>query len=79
MADLHQNLHMNTGERVRRPARGEGMVITDRGRPVANLIPFEEGPVTRSFRERHVLPEFDALPEVSGDASAYVSDDRDRR
>ena len=55
------------------------MVITDQGRPVATLIPLEEGHVTRSFRKRHALPEFDALPEVSGDASAYVSDDRDRR
>ncbi len=32
----------------------------------------------RSFRERYVLPEFDALPLVPGDAAAYVSEDRDR-
>ena len=74
-----RDLHMNTGEWVRRAARGEGVVITERGRPVASLIPFEEGHAVRSFRERQVLPEFDALPEVSGDATAYVSEDRDRR
>ena len=74
-----RDLHMNTGEWVRRAARGEGVVITERGRPVASLIPFDEGHVARSFRERHVLPEFDALPEISGDATAYVSEDRDRR
>ena len=70
---------MHTGEWVRRAARGEGVVITERGRPVASLIPFEEGHASRSFRERQVLPEFDALPEMSGDTTEYVSEDRDRR
>jgi len=74
-----RDLHMKTGEWVRRAARGEGVVITERGRPVASLIPFHEGHAGRSFRERQVLPEFDALPIVSGDAAAYVSDDCDRR
>ena len=70
---------MKTGEWVRRAARGEGVVITERGRPVASLIPFHEGHAGCSFRERQVLPEFDALPVVSGDATGYVSEDRDRR
>ena len=70
---------MKTGEWVRRAARGEGVVITERGRPVASLIPFREGDAGRSIRERHVLPEFDALPVVDGDSTAYVSEDRDRR
>ena len=70
---------MKTGEWVRRAAHGEGVVITERGRPVASLIPFREDDAGRSFRERHLLPEFDALPVMSGDASTYVSEDRDRR
>ena len=70
---------MKTGEWVRRVARGEGVVITERGRPVASLIPFREGDAGRSFRERLVLPEFDALPIVSGDSTSFVSEDRDRR
>ena len=74
-----RDLHIKTGEWVRRAARGEGVVITERGRPVASLIPFREGDPGRSFRERHVLPEFEALPVVPGDATAYVSDDRNRR
>jgi len=74
-----RDLHMNTGKWVRRAARGEGVVITERGRPVASLIPVEEGHATRSFRERHVLPEFDALPEISGDTTACISEDRDRQ
>ena len=74
-----RDLHMKTGEWVRRAARGEGVVITERGRPVASLIPFREGDAGRSFRERQVLPEFDALPVMSGDTGAYVSEDRERR
>ena len=74
-----RDLHWNTGEWVRRAARGEDVVITDRGRPVASLIPFEEADAARPFRERRVLPEFHALAEVSGDTTACVSEDRDRR
>lgn len=32
----------------------------------------------RSFRERQLLPEFDTLPEISGDATTHISEDRDR-
>lgn len=73
-----RDLHIKTGEWVRKAARGEGVVITERGRPMASLIPFDEGSLNRSFRDRQVLPEFDALPEVSGDAAVYISEDRDR-
>ena len=72
-----RDLHIKTGEWVRRAARGEGIVITERGRPVASLIPFCEDDSDRSFRDRQMLPEFDALPEVSGDATIYISEDRD--
>lgn len=70
---------MNTSEWIRRAVRGEEVVITERGRPVASLIPFEESRAAGSFRKRRMLPEFDALPEVSGDATAFVSEDRDHR
>ena len=70
---------MKTGKWVRRAARGEGLVITERGRPVASLIPFREGESGRPFRDRPVLPEFEVLPANEGDAAAYVSEDRDRR
>lgn len=72
-----RDLHVNTGESVRRAARGEGVAITERGRPVASLIPFREGDPGRSFRERQVLPEFESLPIVPGDSAAYVSGDRE--
>ena len=74
-----RDLHMKTDAWVRRAARGEDVVVTDRGRSIARLLPFEETHTARPFRERRVLPEFHALPEVSGDATACVSEDRDRR
>lgn len=73
-----RDLHMNTSEWIRRAVRGEEVVITERGRPVASQIPYEEDRAAGSSRERRMLPEFDALPEVSGDATAFVSEDRDR-
>ena len=73
-----RDLHIKTGEWVRRAARGEGVAITERGRPVASLIPFNENDLGCSFRDRRLLPEFEALPAVSGDATADVSADRDR-
>lgn len=73
-----RDLHIKTGEWVRKAARGEAIVITERGRPMASLIPFDEGSVNRSVRDRQILPEFDALPEVSGDAAVYISEERER-
>lgn len=72
-----RELHLKTGEWVRRAALGDG-VITERGRPVASLLPVRPSDLSTSFAERCMLPEFDALPEVSGDSGVYVSDDRDR-
>ena len=73
-----RELHLKTGEWVRRVARGEGVVVTERGRPVASLIPFREDGMGMSFGDRQLLPEFEALPEIAGDSTAAVSDDRDR-
>ena len=66
-----RDLHIKTGEWVRRAARGEGIVITERGRPVASLVPFSEGRLGRSFKERHILPDFDALPDTSDDSHTF--------
>ena len=74
-----RDLHLKTGDWVRRAARGEGVVVTERGRPVASLVPYAPDASGRSFSDRRVLPEFDALPSVPGDAIGYVSEDRDRR
>lgn len=73
-----RELHLKTGEWVRRAARGEGVVITGGGRPAASLLPVRAGDLSTPFGERCTLPEFDALPAVSGCSGAYVSEDRDR-
>ena len=73
-----RDLHLKTGEWVRRVARGEGVVVTERGRPVASLIPFSEDGMGAPFGERQLLPEFEALPEIAGDSTVAISEDRDR-
>ena len=73
-----RELHLKTGEWVRSAALGEGVVITDRGRPVASLLPVRAGDLSTPFRQRRTLAEFDALPPVHGDSGVYVSEDRNR-
>ena len=73
-----RELHLKTGEWVRRVAKGEGIVVTERGRPVAALIPFRRDALGTAFGERQLLPEFEALPEIGSDSTVGVSEDRDR-
>ena len=73
-----RDLHLKTGAWVRRAARGEGVIVTDRGRPIASLIPLRDGDLGSAFRDRRTLPEFDALPVIAGDVTGYIADDRDR-
>ena len=73
-----RDLHLKTGEWVRRAALGEGVVITDRGRPLASLIPVRPDDLSTPFSGRRLLPEFDALPVVPGESARHVSADRDR-
>ncbi len=73
-----RELHLKTGEWVRRAARGRGVVVTERGRPVASLVPFRDDALGVSFADRQLLPEFEALPEVRGDSATGISEDRDR-
>ena len=73
-----RELHLKTGEWVRRAALGTEVVNTDGGRPVASLLPVRPGELSTPFGERRTLPEFDALPPLRGDSGTYVSEDRDR-
>ena len=73
-----RDLHLKTGEWVRRAALGEGVVITDRGRPLASLIPVRPDDLSTPFSRRPTLPGFDALPAVPGEVARSVSEDRDR-
>lgn len=71
-----RELHLRTGRWVRSIEDHGPMLVTDRGRPVATLVPFE----ARDTRKR--LPDREAaiakLPRIPVDSSDYVSDSRDR-
>ncbi len=73
-----RELHLRTGEWVRQVAAQGRIVITDRGRPVASLVPHQGHDGGTPFSARRLLPEFAALSSVPGDSSTAVSDDRDR-
>jgi hypothetical protein len=51
------------------------VVVTDRGRPVASLVPYEPIPKGAPFSARSLLPEFAALSRSSGDATSIISED----
>ena len=63
---------------MRKAASGDNVVITDRGRPVATLSALDETDLGTKFSHRRTLPEFEALPDIAGDSSTYVTEDRSR-
>ena len=73
-----RELHLKTCKWVRNAPIGERVVVTDRGHSVTSLPPVRPSDLSTPFRKRRTLPEFDAAPTVSGDSSAYVSEDGDR-
>jgi prevent-host-death family protein len=73
-----RELHLRTGELVRLVASEGRVVITDRGRPVASLVPHDGAETGTPFSARRLVPEFVALPGVRGDSTGAVSEDRDR-
>jgi len=73
-----RELHLRTGDWIRRTLAEGRIVVTDRGRPVASLIPYELEETGTKFGSRRLLPEFAALASVAGDSTVEVSEDRDR-
>lgn len=73
-----RELHIKTGEWVRQTGSEERIVITDRGRPIATLVPFQPEDRCTLFSKRKMLPEFEVLPLHPGDSTPYISEDRDR-
>lgn len=73
-----RDLHIKTGEWVRRAASGDNVIITDRGRPIASLTSLDENAMGTPFSRRRTLPEFEALPTVPGDSARHISEDRER-
>lgn len=73
-----RDLHMKTGDWVRKAVQAGGIVVADRRRPVAKLIPFaaEDGAV--SFANRPLVTGFAELPKSRHDSTTGLSEDRDR-
>jgi len=64
---------MNTGKWVR--GVSEPIVITERGRPVATLVPFVKPPA-KSFRDRRLVAGFAELKSINSDSGRYLEEDR---
>lgn len=75
-----RQLHDETGRWVRRAAALGELHVTERGRPVAKLVPASSAPATPYFARRKLLPAFKSV-KISGgtDATAGISAERDGR
>jgi antitoxin (DNA-binding transcriptional repressor) of toxin-antitoxin stability system len=79
-----RQLHEKTGSLVRSAKRLGGLVVTDRGEPIARIEPVEGRQVANPFLSRRVLPAYQRLlrsGRLGGgpDSTHIVSDDRDER
>lgn len=71
-----RELHMKTGQWVRVASREQGgVLVLDRGRPAARLLPVEEMAVV-DFSRRKVVRGFDRLPLMSVDSAHLLEEDR---
>ena len=75
-----RQLHDETGRWVRRAAAIGELQVTERGRPVAKLVPATPTPTTPYFARRILLPAFQATQsEGRTDSTAGISAERDER
>jgi prevent-host-death family protein len=73
-----RDLHLNTGEWIRKVSLEQKIVITERGEPVATLVPFESAHKATPFANRQSVRGFAKLPPIEHDSTQYISADRDR-
>jgi antitoxin (DNA-binding transcriptional repressor) of toxin-antitoxin stability system len=73
-----RDLHMKTGEWVRKAADAESIVVLDRRRPVAKLVPFTLEDKGIQFGDRPLVKGFSKLPKLPHDSTVFLSEDRDR-
>lgn len=74
-----RDLHMKTGEWVRRVADEERIVVTHRGTPIASLVPYSDLDAGTLFSRRRLTRRFRNLPRFPGDSTRLVSEDRGAR
>jgi antitoxin (DNA-binding transcriptional repressor) of toxin-antitoxin stability system len=73
-----RDLHMKTGDWVRKAAHRDGIVVLDRKQPIARIIPFSEEDAGKSFSERRLVKGFGRMPRLQTNAAQFISEDRDR-
>ena len=79
-----RDLRAKTGELVRQASFHGQILVTDRGRVVARIIPEMDGDRVPYFRYRKTSPEFQLLDDSGRtaqgtDVSVLVSEDREDR
>jgi prevent-host-death family protein len=71
-----RDLHIHTSELVRDAAAGDVIVIERRGEPVAELRPLSRK------KNKVQLPDmshiWESFPQLSGNSTRFIEDDRDR-
>jgi len=71
-----RELHMHTGKWVREAAIShDTVVVLERGRPTARLMPFTP-PAATPFSKRRLVPGFADLPRVGEDSGRLLEEDR---
>lgn len=76
-----RELHDATGKWVREAARVDELVVTERGRPIATIVPYREPAPGNRFKARKLRPGYAALlGKLKGgtESTLIVSEDRDR-
>ena len=73
-----RDLHMKTGDWVRKAALSGNIVVMDRRRPVAKLVPFTTADEGKAFADRPLVKGFSTLPKSRHDSTLYLSEDRER-
>ena len=79
-----RELHEKTGTLVREARRLGGLIVTERGAPVARLEPLAAGPKANPFQNRKLLPGYARLLRSGklgrgAESTRIVSEDRDGR
>ena len=73
-----RDLHMKTGDWVRKAAHSGNIVVMDRRRPVAKIVPFTKEDEGTSFASRALVKGFPELPKIRHDSARYLTEDRER-
>ena len=76
-----RDLRNHASELVREASEGETIVIERRGQPVAELRPLSQPQINKPHKKPDfgdMLRIWDTFPQVPGDSTEYISEDRDR-